>query len=323
MAGAAALGAALAGVTISGPAEKDPAPATRAGEAPSVKTLEAAMEKLRPLHQKLAKPGPGDWLSHHREPGQTFRQYIRSGPVRPDATRRVIYIQPLGEFTKTQRRVVTLTADFVGRYFNLPVKVQADLPLSLVPPGARRTHPSWGDKQILTGYVLEKVLLPRLPKDAFAYIAFTASDLWPGRRWNFVFGQASLRQRVGVWSIYRYGDPDAGAGHFRLCLKRTLSTATHELGHMASMYHCIAYECNMCGSNSLPESDRRPLAVCPECMAKVCWATRTDPVGRYRKLAAFCKANGLKKEAASYEGFLKALAAGPTTTAASRPARKR
>ena len=298
------------------------APTTKAGSSattqkskvPSVRELKAGMKKLRPLHQKLGKPRPGDWLVRHKEPGQTFGQYLRCRPVRPVGKRRVLYIQPLGEFNKTQRKVVSLTADFMGRFFNLPVKVRKDLPLSIIPPKARRTHPTWGDKQILSTYVLDKVLVPRLPDDAAAYIAFTTSDLWPGEGWNFVFGQASLVRRVGVWSIYRNGNPDAGKRQFRLCLLRTIKTAVHETGHMFSMLHCTAYECVMCGSNNRSESDRRPLWLCPECMAKVCWVTRTDPIRRYRELSEFCKKHGLKDENEFYEKSIRALTGRPPAT---------
>lgn len=267
--------------------------------------LEQTVEVLRPLHKTLSPPEPGDWLYHHKEAGQTFKEYLNSRPVTPQGGRRVIYVQPLGEFTETQRRIVALAAEFMGRSYNLPAKVREDLPLSLVPEKARRLH--WGKGQILTGYVLDTVLRPRLPEDAAAYIAFTTSDLWPGEGWNFVFGQASLRDRVGVWSINRFGDPDAGIEAFRLCLLRTMKTGVHELGHMFGMRHCIAYECGMCGSNSLPESDRRPLAFCPECMAKVCWATSADPLERYRKLADFCRSHGLDDEADFYTRSLHAL----------------
>ncbi len=281
---------------------------TNAGSEPvSVPKLKLIMEKLRPLHTRLGKPKPGDWLASHKEPGQTFEQYLRCRPVTPQGKRRIIYVQPLGDFTKTQRKIVTLSADFMSRYFNRPVKISETLPLSIVPAKARRTHPQWGDKQILSTYVLDQVLKPRLPDDAAAYIAFTPSDLWPGRGWNFVFGQAALRERVGVWSIYRNGDPDKSDESFRLCLLRTMKTATHETGHMFSMMHCTMYECNMCGSNHRRESDRRPIALCPECMAKVCWATKTDPVGRFKKLSGFCKKQGLKQEAAFYTKSMKAL----------------
>jgi len=46
-----------------------------------------------------------------------------------EATRRVLYIQPLGELTDTQRRIVGLTADFMSRYFALEVKVEKALEL--------------------------------------------------------------------------------------------------------------------------------------------------------------------------------------------------
>ena len=37
--------------------------------------------------------------------------------------------------------------------------------------------------------------------------------------------------------------------------------------------------------------------VCPECMAKVAWAMKYDPVERYNNLAAFWKKNGRPEEA--------------------------
>ena len=278
-----------------------------------VAKLLKATEKLRPLQSVLPKPKRGDWLYHHKEPGQTFAEYLRCWPVRPVGRRKVIYIQPLGKFTDTQRKIVKLTADYMGRYFNVKMKVRKDLPLSVIPPRARRTHPAWGDKQILSTYVLDNVLRPRLPADAAAYIAFTASDLWPGEGWNFVYGQASLRRRVGVWSIYRNGDPDKSKKAYLLCLRRTLKTATHETGHMFSMRHCIAWQCNMCGSNHRAESDRHPLWLCPQCLAKVCWAAAADPVRRYKKLVEFCKANGLEKERKFFEKSIKALGGKGTT----------
>ncbi|MHC4718677.1 MAG: archaemetzincin [Planctomycetota bacterium] len=237
-------------------------PAGKPSRAESVKMLEQAMVKLRPLHRKLGRAAPGEWLYHHKEPGQTFRQYIGSGP----AKRRVIYIQPLGTFSGPQRRIIDVTAEFMGAWFKLPVKVRQPLDLSIIPARAQRKHPTRGDHQILTGYVLERVLRPRLPKDAFAMIAFTTSDLWPGEGWNFVFGEASLRRRVGVWSLYRFGDPARSGAAYRRCLLRTTRCAVHEMGHMFSMLHCTAYACGMCGSNSLdPGRPRGPIpqAGCP------------------------------------------------------------
>ncbi len=46
----------------------------------------------------IAAPHPGDWLAEHREPGQTYDQFVASRPNRPGAGgRRTIYIVPLGD----------------------------------------------------------------------------------------------------------------------------------------------------------------------------------------------------------------------------------
>ena len=261
----------------------------------------AAIEKLRPLHKKISKPGPNDWLAHHKEPGQTFREYLRYKPVTAHGKRNIIYIQPLGAFTESQRRIVKTTAEFMALFYDVEVKIKKDIPLSAIPAKARRVHPRWGMKQVLTSYVLHSVLKPRLPADAAAYIAFTGSDLWPGEGWNFVFGEASIRERVGVWSIYRNGDPEKSSEDYTLCLRRTLKTAVHETGHMFSMLHCTKYECCMCGSNHREESDRRPLWFCPECVAKVWWATGADPAKRYTGLSEFCAKHKLAAESDFYK----------------------
>jgi archaemetzincin len=256
--------------------------------------LQALARKLKPLHAKMGPSQPGDWLESHPERGQTFQQYLRSRPVKLTEKRNVLYVLPLGEFDPEQRKIIDLSAEFLGLYFGCPVKTMETVSLDdVIPATARRVHPSWGVRQIKSTYVLDKVLPQRLPDDAVALIAFTSIDLYPNDDWNFVFGQASLRDRVGVWSIFRNGDPKA---EFKTCLKRTLQTATHETGHMFSIAHCTAYECNMCGSNNRAESDRRPLYLCPECVAKIWWATGSNPLQRYESLKAFCQRNGLSDE---------------------------
>ena len=274
---------------------------------PSQAKLPTAFEKLLPLHTKLGPPQPHDWLDEHKEPGQTYSQYLRDQPIRVSKQRRVIYVQPLGEFDPVQRKVLDRTAEFLGIYFQLPVKVRDDLSLDVIPMAARREHPTWHVKQILSTYVLESVLPPRMPADACVYIALTTSDLWPGAGWNFVYGQASLNKRVGVWSIRSNGDPHVGDEEFRLCLLRALKIASHETGHMFSMQHCTLYECNMCGSNHREEADRRPLWLCPHCLAKLCHATGADPIRRFKDLAAFSKRAGLKVEQEFYEKSLAIL----------------
>jgi len=309
---------------LDGPATR---PAARFADPNRIETLRAQIARLVPLATKLAKPKPGDWLYEHKEPGQTFEQYVASKPVVPTSRHKTIYVQPLGRFNPLQQKIIQTAAEFLGIYYGLEVKLLDRLPLSVVPTGTRRIHPQWRDMQIRTGYVLEKVLLPRMPSDAFAYIALTTADLWPGEGWNFVFGSASPTHRVGVWSLYRYGDPGGGQAQYRKVLLRTLKTAAHEVGHMFSMPHCVAWQCGMCGSNGLAEADRRPIALCPQCVAKVCWATGADPADRYRRLAKFYEKHGLAAQAAFCNKALQALgqpaAGSPADTNGNQPASTR
>lgn len=277
------------------------------GSEPRPTAVPQPYSRLAPLHTRMGKPEPGDWLAQHEEFGQTYEQYLRSRPVRPDEKRHTLYIQPLGAFTDTQRKIVHRTAEYMGIYFNVPVKIRDELSLDVIPEKARRTHPTWDVKQILSTYVLDEVLEPRLPDDALALIAFTTSDLWPGEGWNFVFGQASLQGRVGVWSLARYGDPDESQEAYQKTLVRAIKVGTHETGHMLSMSHCIYYRCNMAGSNHLAEMDRAPLWLCPVCLAKLCWATDADPAKRFARLAAFCRANDMPREQEFFERSLAAL----------------
>ena len=70
---------------------------------------------------------------------------------------------------------------------------------------------------------------------------------------------------------------------------------------MFSMHHCTKYECLMSGTNSLAETDRRPIDVCPECMAKIAWLSKIEPATRYKRLAEFCRKNGLDREALEFD----------------------
>ena len=257
----------------------------------------SAMKAVEPFFSKMGKPTPDEWLAANPEGGQTFDEYIHENPTLPTAERKILYVQPLGKFNPQQRKVINITAEYMHIFYNLPVKILPDK--TFKEPLAKtsfRFHPQWKTKQILTGYILKDILQPVLPKDAAALIAFTDQDLYPDANMNYVFGQASFENRVGVWSLYRL-DNLTGYENF---LKRTLKIAVHETGHMFSIRHCTKYICVMSGANHLGETDAHPIDACPECMAKICWFSDAEPKERYLKLAAFCGRNGLKAEAESF-----------------------
>ena len=268
---------------------------------PEYKDEKAIGQAVKKLHRGMEPIRSGDWLESHDEDGQTFAQYLNAKPIKLSKKRNKLYVQPIGKFDGKKKEIIELAAEFMEIYFCCDVVVNKSFTSESFQESARRKNPNDGQNQLLSTYILYDVLKPKLPDDAFAMIAFTEEDLWPGRGWNFVFGQASLRSRVGVWSIYRNGDPEKD---FKLCLERTLKTATHETGHMFSIEHCIAYQCNMNGSNNRRESDRHPLYLCPECLPKILVATKCNAANRFKKLAEFCRKHGLDDAAEYYEATL-------------------
>jgi archaemetzincin len=265
------------------------------------------MLAVEPFFQPMETPEPDEWLSSFPEDGQTFEQYINGNPTIPTDKRGTIYIQPIGRFDQKQEQVIGATAEYMEDFFGLPVKLLPGMrfkePLSLK---NYRSNKLLRHRQIRTGYILDEILFPALPEDAAAFIAFTNEDLYPDEYMNFVFGQASLANRVGVWSLY-WLNAKADDQTF---LRRTLKIAVHETGHMFSIAHCTKYECVMSGSNHLKETDSRPIDACPECMAKICWMAGIKPLKRYSRLESFAARHGLIKE--EEEFTRKAAAVRPT-----------
>jgi len=252
--------------------------------------LQAAFTPGRDF-KAIARPGPGDWLASHDEPGQTYGQFLQSRPNRPGADgRRFIYLQPIGEFPEGAPKMETLKK-YLEAYFDpMPVKVARPLILKNTPSVRQR------GEQVNSTDLLD-VLQKRVPRDAHVMMAVTMKDLYPGPGWNFVFGVARLKRRCGVFSFARYGiETDE-----KKALMRALKVISHETGHVFGIKHCIYFHCLMNGSNSLPETDRAPLYFCPSCLRKIHWGLRFDPLKRYQKLSGFLKAEGFEEEAEWFE----------------------
>ncbi len=242
----------------------------------------------------LPAPRPGDWLAEHSEPGQTFGQWLSAGPNLPHPGRRTIYLVGLGDLD--DRLQMDTLVDYTESFFGLPVVV---LPPIAADATAHRSRVRAGHRQLHTVEVLRN-LRGALPTDAYCLLAVTMEDLYPADDWQFVFGQASLADRVGVFSFTRYlGDLDgAEPTQTAVLYRRALQTMSHEIGHMFGIQHCTAYACNMNGSNSLRESDTQPMHLCPVCLRKIHRATGVDLLKRYRALLAIYERLAIDEAAA-------------------------
>lgn len=271
------------------------------------RSVAAMVDRLRALNQPLPAIQPGDWLKNHPEKKQTFRDYVESKPVTLEMTRNRLYIQPMGELSESEEKAVALAAEFLGIYFQCSTRVLPAISLTSIPSQYQRTLGGTQAKQIQTDYLLREKLVPILPADAVAILGLTNQDLWPGEGYNFVFGQAIYRERVGVWSLHRLTLANDSEATDPILLKRLLKVASHETGHMFSMPHCVLARCNMQGSNSLQESDRQPLYLCCDCEGKMTFATNANAKIRLDELLEFCKKHGLQDEAEHYEKAVRVL----------------
>ena len=286
-------------------------PPTAAERVKAIGCMEGLAETLQKAldpnvgFEPVSVPNRGDWLAEHHERGQSFADFVKSKPNRPSEARTKIYLQPLGEFPKGKTPMVDKLKEYAATYFGLKVE---PLPhLGLGNNITSRINPYTHNRQILTSDVLA-ILKKKVPADAFCVLAVTTEDLYPEPSWNFVFGQASLRDRVGVYSFARYDPAFYGkkrtTDYEKTLLRRSCKVLVHETGHMFGLMHCVYFRCVLNGSNHLKESNSRPVHLCPVCLHKLQYSTGLDVVKRYGRLFHFYRKSGFEDEAIWVAGRL-------------------
>lgn len=149
---------------------------------------------------------------------------------RPDARRNHLYLQPLRDFSGLDCPPLDQLREFAAAFLELEVKL---LPaFDLARNGiVNRDHPSTGGLQLLTTSILN-LLRQRLSGNGFALLGITMADFYPDPAWNFVFGQADINHRVGVYSFARYEiyrhKPSIDSR--KLMLRRSCKVLAHEIG---------------------------------------------------------------------------------------------
>lgn len=247
-------------------------------------------------YNKIPKPRPGDWLSHHEERGQSFKSFarrsIRHGPHGHVDTLEIV---PIGEFDPDEAPSIVVLQDFMNRFFGCKCRIAKD---RISVKDVATSSLVDGD-QLLCSDALSFLRKRRVHRSVFAQIGVTMQDLTPGEGWNFVYGQASLVDGVGIFSFARYNpnffrhqhEPLTVSEHEDM-LQKSCKTMAHEVTHVFGLRHCIYFHCIMNGNNG---DEEHPLALCPICLRKL-----HDAVGpahfkiqeRYKSLAKFYNQRG-------------------------------
>lgn len=243
-------------------------------------------EKLFPA---LPTPDEDSWLTVHPESGQSHNSWMNffQATIPPSRKqKKQIYLVPLGdEWTDSEVKVdergkkesfLSLLHRVAAIFFS---GFQVDvLPSVSIQNLKCKTRMKSGHLQLHITDVY-KYFQSHWPKDAFCVVGITMIDLYPNESYNFVFGQANYRAGVGVFSFARY-DPmfyskksksESKASEpctSSLVLWRSCKVMAHEISHLFCLKHCIYFSCAMNGSNSLEESNIRPMFCCPMCLHK-------------------------------------------------------
>ncbi|XP_020035458.1 archaemetzincin-2 isoform X2 [Castor canadensis] len=265
------------------------------------------------LFRPITVHSQSDWITSHPEAPQDFEQFFNDACRKiPSPEKQTIYMQSIGSLGNT--RVVSeeyikwLKGYCEAFFYGLTVKLLEPVSVSAT-RCSFRVNDHTQNLQIHAGHIL-KFLKKKKPEDAFCVVGVTMIDLYPRDSWNFVFGQASLTDGVGIFSFARYGQ-DFYSSHYEgkvkkprrtsssdysifdnyyvpeitsILLLRSCKTLTHELGHIFGLRHCQWLACLMQGSNHLEEADRRPLNLCPICLRKLQSAVGFNIVERYQAL---------------------------------------
>ncbi|CAD0005881.1 MULTISPECIES: archaemetzincin [Flavobacterium] len=244
---------------------------------------------------KLTKPVEGEWLFTHKEKGQSFEQFINSKHIVPTNESNIIYIRPIGHFNSLQNKQIELLREYLEIYFQLKTKTLETVSNDVIPESAQRVGHE-NNQQFLAGYILDNVLKKDKPLNRIALMGLTEVDLYPKPEWNFVFGLASYRDKVGVSSIYRLQDGKLTTDNFNLCLSRLLKIGSHEIGHMFGLHHCITADCVMNGTNSMSETDKSSIRLCSVCQRKLNSGIKYDNIKRLTDLERYFEKNHLAEE---------------------------
>jgi archaemetzincin len=267
-------------------------------EKTTIEKVKDSIIALDSLHHPMDEPYPGEWLSAVKESGQTFEQYVNNKPNKKTKNRNKLYIRPIGNFSIAEKAVIQLSSKYLEKFYNTPVEILDSISTIMIPKESKRIHQN--NNQASAKYILDSILSPNIPSDAAAYIAFTKIDLYNNPKKNFVFGLGSLKNRVGAYSLARFGDLENSPAEDQKYLLRTLKVASHELGHVFSIKHCTAYRCIMNGSNSMTESDSKPVYLCPIDVMKISWNMDIPRIERFEQLETFWEENGFTQTAAFY-----------------------
>ena len=247
------------------------------------------MQNYDEYYRLIDIPEEGDWLSTHKEYGQTYAEYINagynSGCVQVDENRDTIYITPLC-FLKDDiidQDFLTKIYQYCQAYFyGMKVRVE-QIESNFRSVEAKKYED--GKMQINGKQFLER-LSKDVPKNAFCLIGLVDTDFYIENmdhnghiNYKILYEIRNISKRTCIFSFDKF-DPlsyvDKSSVSIEkkkrvndIILKRVCKAITYQICTMFGMKNCIYFNCNMNGVGSLEEIDKRFFDLCPICLRKL------------------------------------------------------
>ncbi|CAD5125360.1 unnamed protein product [Dimorphilus gyrociliatus] len=210
--------------------------------------------------------------------------------------RRVIYLQPLGEFPDF---IHNFSFENIKGFFQVLQKYLSvffyGFDVQILPQRPygdykTRVHQKTEKEQILVGPVLSH-LGSLLPSDGATIIGASWIDLYPSENLNFLLGQGSLATRSAVFCFGRF-EPrlDSWSDITKIdaeLMWKIIKVVLHETCHTFGLLHCKYYACLMNESSSIEEACSQPQLLCPVCLRKVQYVVKFGLKERYEAQEKF------------------------------------
>jgi archaemetzincin len=225
---------------------------------------------------------------------QTIDDYRNREPVRINGIPNMIYILLWGELSDWQLRGVELCGTYLVSFTGAHQihYVSPRCPQLFESQQSRLSDQVLGEVSSIYEYMSRSC-----PNNALSYQAITSAEFWNLGTQLWSFGLHFDNTLLSMVSLARNGQPELGRTEFLQFVRRTISTASHELCHVFGMEHCIEYQCLMNDTRDKDERDERPMYPCPACIQKLWHGLQLEPLGHVQRLGQFCEINELRREA--------------------------